>query len=415
MRSPKLSSDREKPWYRYYAGYSRAFVEDALASLALAEESTVLDPWNGSGTTTAVAQELGHRAIGCDANPSLVLVARARLLGKEVAESLDALAEDILDHQKSVTPDGLISEPLGTWLDDDSARWARSLERAVQHVLIDHSAYQPLTSEAALDRVSSLAAFFYVALFDAVRSVVRPFVGSNPTWVKSPALDDRLTVNGNDLALAFREAVTSLGQRLRDGGSTELASITQALSGKLPLEDASVDAVVTSPPYCTRIDYIAATRPELAVLGYGHSDLRALRSAMVGTPTIAAETPSVSPEWGHAATSVISEIAGHTSKASGGYYRKYFVQYFDSLWESLGELRRVTRPGGPLVVVVQDSYYKDVHVDLPVIVSEMCENLGWTAISRTDFDIMRTKAAIHPSSRTWRTRFSAVEAALTLT
>lgn len=365
------------------------------------------------GTTTAVAHELGHRAIGYDANPSLVLVGRARLLGKEVVESLDALAEDILDHRASAVP-LLAPEPLATWLDDCSACAARSIEHALQHVLVDHSIYRPLTLDGTLEKVSSLAAFFYVALFDAVRSVVRPFVGSNPTWIKAPARDDRINVSAEDLAIAFRDAVSSLSQRLREGGS-DSAFVAVASSGMLPLGDASVDAVVTSPPYCTRIDYIASTRPELAVLGYGEADLRSLRAAMVGTPTIASETPEVSPVWGAAATSTIDAVSGHASRASVGYYRKYFTQYFDSLWTSLGELRRVTRPGGPLVVVVQDSYYKDIHVDLPAIVSQMCESLGWNQISRMDFNVIRTKAAIHPNTRNWRTQFTAVEAVLTLT
>src|SRR5207244_1397194 len=103
VRSPKLTSARSRGWYRYYAGYSPEFVEDALASLDLEDGATILDPWNGSGTTTAVAHERGYSALGYDANPALVLAARARLVGADVAESLHPLAQDILDHARILT------------------------------------------------------------------------------------------------------------------------------------------------------------------------------------------------------------------------------------------------------------------------------------------------------------------------
>lgn len=39
----------------------------------------VLDPFNGAGTTTAVAQRLGRRFVGIDISPEYCAVARNRL------------------------------------------------------------------------------------------------------------------------------------------------------------------------------------------------------------------------------------------------------------------------------------------------------------------------------------------------
>jgi hypothetical protein len=50
-------------WYRYYAGYSAGFVEQALKESA-ATAALVLDPWNGTGTTTVVAASKNVPAIG---------------------------------------------------------------------------------------------------------------------------------------------------------------------------------------------------------------------------------------------------------------------------------------------------------------------------------------------------------------
>jgi SAM-dependent methyltransferase len=416
MRSPKRATDGSNNWYRYYAGYSRGFVEDALASLELGDSATILDPWNGSGTTTAVAHERGYRTIGYDANPVLVLIARARLLGAEVADSLSPLAEDILGHGALATDIGP-REPdaLEAWLDRNSARRARAIERAIRYVLIDPADEVLGTPSPPLERTSALAAFFYVALFDTIRTTLRPFVTSNPTWVKIARAGEQLAAARDQLEAAFRSSVTLLSGQLHDyRGTSNTPTVEVATSSRLPLGDGEVNGVITSPPYCTRIDYVAATRPELAVLGLVAEDVRALRETMVGTPTITAETPEVAEDWGSGAASLVRAIAAHKSRASGGYYRKYFVQYFDGLWRSLKELQRVVRAGGPAVIVVQDSYYKDIHIDLPAIVQEMGERLGWTTSSRVDFEITRTKAGIHPGTRSWRTDFSAVEAAITL-
>jgi len=54
--NPKIAPgiDPVDNWYRYYAGYSATFVEHAIAQVA-PKASSILDPWNGTGTTTVVA------------------------------------------------------------------------------------------------------------------------------------------------------------------------------------------------------------------------------------------------------------------------------------------------------------------------------------------------------------------------
>ena len=76
---PKLP--RHSKGYRYYAGYSRPFVYDILSRWP--SHALVLDPWNGSGTTTTVAAELGLECVGVDLNPAMVVVARAALISEE--------------------------------------------------------------------------------------------------------------------------------------------------------------------------------------------------------------------------------------------------------------------------------------------------------------------------------------------
>src|SRR6185295_9933920 len=83
-------------WYWYHAGFSPSFVTDVLAMTGVSPAGLIVDPWNGSGTTTQVAHDHGFAARGYDLNPVMVTVAKARLLGTQVVPSHAVLARHIL-------------------------------------------------------------------------------------------------------------------------------------------------------------------------------------------------------------------------------------------------------------------------------------------------------------------------------
>jgi hypothetical protein len=397
-------------WYRYYAGYSAGFVEEALKESA-ATAKLVLDPWNGTGTTTVVAASKNVPAVGFDVNPALVVVSRARLLGAGVWASIDPLGNDVVAHATRVEQ---VDDPLRFWFTARAAGSVRGLQQSVHRLLVDsgtasQSAYQ--TSSG----MSTLAAFFYTVLFRTVRVLIAARAGTNPTWWKRVEEADRLDPRPEEIVAQFQASATELAAGLHrdnyDGGVDVRVGLGD--SRHLSLEDGTVDAVVGSPPYCTRIDYGVATRPELAVLGAGEQDIKLLRNRMVGTPTMTGEhgTPE---QWGPAAAAFLAGVAGHASKASGGYYTNYFRQYYAGMWSSLGELRRVMRDGASAVLVVQDNYYKDLHNDTAKILCEMAAAQGFESTDRQDFPVIRNRASMNPRTRQYRAKASAVESILVL-
>ena len=410
-------------WYPYYMGFSADFAYSVLAEPKRSAEAVVLDPWNGSGTTTAMATKLGLSSCGFDLNPVAVLVAKARILNPLEKPSLRPLAAEIVETAASTRNElvELFPDPLANWFVPKSARALRRVEQTIYRLLIDESNYRPLTRNHSVDAISSLAAFFYTALFRTVRGLLSPFRPTNPTWLKVPnSPSSRLRPSHDRIASVFLSNVSAMISLLEGHGpnlniTTKPHAMLQTCSSEdLPIADRSIDLVVSSPPYCTRIDYAVATMGELAVLGYSPSPrLRRLRQKLIGTTTVNKNFRVIEIGWGDTCLKFLEAVRTHPTKASATYYYKTHLQYFQSIYRSLSELDRCLKHGAGLVLVIQDSYYKNLHNPLPDIFVEMATSKGFRLVEKFDFPVRRTQASLNPRVRPYRESTEAVESVIT--
>lgn len=422
LRNPKRDSSSQSgkaAWFPYYAGFSCSFVEDAIQYARECGCATrVLDSWNGSGTTTLVAHSKGLRVDGFDLNPAMLIVAKAKLIDGTVYGSIGSLLDDICAKARSCKPDIQAGDPLHLWLKDGSVTPFRSIDRAISALLIDSKEYSPLANRPLLSDVSALACFFYVALFRSLRTHLTPFFGSNPTWVRQASTnDDKVSISLEDLVVIFRREVELMLPALKPQAPNIQALDIQATvdiaqSSSLPVPDSQYDLVVSSPPYCTRIDYAVKTRPELALLGLDETRFRSLRDGMLGTPTIPHVAHGASDNWGKYCNRVLSRIKRHPSRASESYYWKTYVQYFDVLHRSIGEIGRALKPQGLCFLVVQDSYYKDIHVNLARIVDDMAQVAGMRLRKQLDFPTTRTMVGLNSVARSYKEKRNQAESVL---
>ena len=334
-------------WYKFYPGFSEAFARSVL-SVAVKEGEWVLDPWNGAGTTTSTAASLGLNAHGYDLNPVMVIVSKARCLDPAEYSSLRPLDVDIRRKARKRF-DVSAADPLLTWLTPRSVGVFRSIESAVQTLLVDERRYLSVSSRGT-DAVSGLAAFFYVALFRALKKILAPFLTSNPTWLKRPgSFAGRLRPASDLISVIFQGEVARMLPADASHGARPRADrvLKVASSENIPLPGNSINCILSSPPYCTRIDYAVATAAELSLLGFGPtSGFRELRRDLIGGATVPRVAPVVSKEWGGTCQSFLASLQAHNSKASATYYYKSHVQYFDALARSVSEINRVLKPGG---------------------------------------------------------------------
>ncbi len=190
---------------------------------------------------------------------------------------------------------------------------------------------------------------------------------------------NRIRPSARTLTVAFTEQIEYLAERLSLRADQEPGDCSVFGTGhaaETGVGDDSFDAVLTSPPYATRLDYVKGTLPELAVLGADRLLVRELRRVSTGSPTVDGDRASLDDVRSKRGRELLCAIESHASKGSLSYYFPWMTNYLMSLQAGLEEIDRAVEDGGVIGIVVQDSYYKELHVDLQGIVAEMFHDMG---------------------------------------
>ena len=216
--------------YPYKGKFHPQMIRAALNIIGLESGETVLDPFVGSGTTALEAQLLGVNCVGFDASPLCVLQSRVKTASHDVIKEIRAQCEAIP---------------------------APSLEEAALEKK------EQLNASGADQRVQD---FFrlakLVALSDSVRRR-KDFESALHARTKA------MMLSVIDYDQIRTELKLSLGR----------ATIEQGDARGLPLQDGSIDGIITSPPYAIALDYIKNDAHALDALGL---DIRKMREQFVG-------------------------------------------------------------------------------------------------------------------------------------
>lgn len=354
-------------WHPYYAGFSESFVASVLQIEEAGPQSVVFDPWMGSGTTGIVCQKNNVNCIGADINPVMSYFAASK--NKENISVLDNSGEELL---RDIT--------LGF---NKIKNKINSLSGGVSVIEQLQWFYQSISEQfnnkMSLYEVNPIKAFFCSVLFNTIRNTFDVKQGSNPTWISK-----KLTINniGFDLCLEYRKNYEKMSGQLRDFYSNSYSNANCTIfnvdSKKMMIDDSSIDLVISSPPYLTRIDYAVSTRLELEIV-LGTDGYNSLRKRVMGTTTVPKFADAINPAWGALCLNVLSLVTSHNSIASSSYYLKNKIRYFYDAYNSMAEIYRVLKPGCSAYLVIQNSYYKEIEIPLYDIYCEMACSLGFSS------------------------------------
>jgi hypothetical protein len=392
--NPKPSS-RDKSGFGRLASLYTAFSTDFAAfALELCQKDghvEIADPFAGMGTIAEAGRGLPVHLYLNDLNPFAALTSVFRSSRKD-----------------------LIHEAIESVKGDQIAGVA-TCERTSFDALMGETAKEA-TVDALVRNASGDAARFAalrIYLLSLVRlASFRRLGGSNPTWTKRAG---DYVPSPDVLRLAHEtvtRAATAYADSLVDLHSEFTAAFTSADVADLQRRSGSLDAIITSPPYPNRTDYIRHYLPAVEVLIAEDGDAeRRLRETQIGTPLI--RQGSISDTLPKLVQDTIESVRNHPSYASERYYAKGFAYYFTDLQNALRQFREWLKVGGSLILVVQDSHYKEMRIPVADLITDLALSVGGFELrSRKDFLVPQTLARLSPHSRASSSARKSFESAL---
>lgn len=343
----------------------------------------VLDPMAGSGTTLVMARLLGHEAVGIDSDPLAVLIAScwsADLDRNAFQEAADAVLLEVQGSWEAITAESAYPPSADTetrqyidfWFDPVCRRQLTAFASAI---------------EGHPD--NTIRSFLWCAFS---RMIITKSRGVSLAMDVSHSRPHKEYETAPVLPVAlFPRAVRRIMSAcpFPDDENRPAAVVSTGDARVISEPDASVDFVITSPPYLNALDYIRGHRLSLVWMGHTCRELRGLRASNVGTERGAA---TISDEH----IELIEQVA--TGGALQARTRGMLLRYVDDMERVLSEVSRVLVPGGNAILVLGDSTTRGVFIRNSSVAEWAAVRAGLELVSRRQRPLPSNRRYLPPPS-----------------
>ena len=268
------SDKRIHDWYRFVLSYPAHLVRNYLEEFCTNNQSIVLDPFCGTGTTLVEAKLNGFQSIGIEANPVAHFASSTKVMWNIQPQNLLDCAQNIVYVVDTILRndniDDSIESPELIKLDS-----LKSLSPELTKLILRDSIsplplhktlllLEEIRKYKALDFYNHLLlALAKSTVFKASNLKFGPEVGLGKKKNDAQVLNSWLTE-----VKAIAADISFIGSHSAINSTVHLGDSRQ--TNKLILPN-SIDAVITSPPYPNEKDYTRTTRLESVLLGFINS------------------------------------------------------------------------------------------------------------------------------------------------
>ena len=333
----RLGQQREPKWFHPFpARMPLAIATHFIRSLTTAD-AVVLDPMVGSGSTLVAARRLNRTAIGVDRDHLAVRIARCASQTFS-SDSLDRLRATVLERGQKLFDCCTFRLP------DVRGELPEEDQEFVKYWFPVRSQRQLFAVAAAIDELKggAMRDFAWVVFSSLIiaKSAGASYALDISRSRPHKRNDKPIIAPFDAWAERFRSSVARLP--FLDEPSAARVDVCHGDARELSVADASVDFVLTSPPYRNAIDYLLCHKFSLVWMGHRLAELRELRGTMIGTER---------GLW--SLDGLPAELEHRLERADAEAQQVALVRrYLSDMRKLLAELRRVLRPGGLCLLVV---------------------------------------------------------------
>ena len=348
-----------------------------------AANSTILDPFCGSGTVLLEAQLSGHKAVGADANPLARLIAFAKLAPPKIEEARTQLAQ-ILERAREGPGDVPDVVNIDYWFSPHVKEQLAHLRSALLEICGD-----PWSNP-----------FMWACFSSCVRrvSLADPRL-SVPVRI-NPERATHYGAKGDQVLRKLERLKTievfqvfwqvSLANIRRIKQTTFPADVPKPVlfedARTLGIADGAIDVVMTSPPYVGAQKYVRASSLCLGWLGLSPKGrLRPMERLSIGREHLDAHEAADCLDTGYADVDACLEKISTKNRLRARIASTYITE----MSSALKEAHRALRTGGRMILVAGPNMVAGFEFDTPGFLATIATELGM----RVDLHLIDTIAS----------------------
>ena len=389
-------------WYRFVLSYPPHLVRDYISDFELNEESVILDPFCGTGTTLVEAKLNRIKAIGLEANPFPHFASTVKTDWIISPDELQVFADQVSESTYAELINQGISDRSLTC---KSSIKLRTLNKEALRALIKNS-ISPLPLHKTLVLLDKISLFQNTLVHKyGILALGNALVVSIGNLRFGPEVGVGKIKRDVPVVAVWMQEIRKMISDLKLVYGKDYPETTVFLAdARKPaqtVEKNSIDAIITSPPYPNEKDYTRTTRLESVVLGFFEdmSHLRSFKKTLLRSNTRGVYKADSDDKWVvdieeiQRLASAIETRRIKLGKTSGfeKMYARVTKLYFGGMARHLSELTKVLRPGAKLAYVVGDqASYLRVMIKTGQILASIAERQGYQ-VER--IDLFRTRFA----------------------
>jgi len=325
----------------------------------------VLDPMVGSGTTIVEAFLTGRHGIGVDLDPLALHLGQV----KTKPIPVEAVAETGFAVLRKAQE--LCQRHMGELQKQIEHRFAPPERAFIDYWFLPTTQYELLALLSQIEGVEDPTTKAFLEL--AFSAIIITKSGG-----VSLARDLAHTRPHRVLEKQPRSALVEFSKRLKKNleSAMELSfdfdapDFVHGNAMALPLQDSTIDLIVTSPPYASNaIDYMRAHKFSLIWFGRTLQQLSNLRSQYIGHDATQGFNLLTLPSSVQMIVDTVAQVDGKKAQTLHRYYSEATC--------FLAEMLRVLRPGKAAIVVVGSSVMRGIDTQTDRCLAEIGKNVGF--------------------------------------